>query len=417
MTLIKDNQARKIIGNIFSLGLLQIVNYILPILTIPFLVSTIGIGNVGVIAIATALCTYFQICIDYGFSLTATRAIAKERDDLSIASKITSAVINIKICMALVMSCFFIVLILSVDRYRDNIMIFIATFAICFFQSIFPQWHFQAVEKMKYITIANSIPKIVATILLFVFISDPDDTLKVQLIYICGAVFATAWAMLILYFKLGFRYSIDLNMIKTQISNGWSIFLARLFSTLYKNSNILIISILYPAGVVGVYAVTEKIIRAAQNLQNVVGDSLFPWVAKESKGTEGFFKKLNGKFKYIIFIAYAACSLFAFIFANIIAKILVGDEWVAVGEQLRIMSLVFLFGGLNYFYGILGLVAHGFNKYFSIAVMGAGIFNVTACYALTSAFSISGASATMALSEVVLLLLIAFFIKKAGIVK
>jgi len=55
------DQLKVILSNIVSLGILQIINYILPILVMPFLVYTIGMGNVGVIAIATAFCAYFHL--------------------------------------------------------------------------------------------------------------------------------------------------------------------------------------------------------------------------------------------------------------------------------------------------------------------------------------------------------------------
>ncbi|BCQ45878.1 hypothetical protein ERHA55_34050 [Erwinia rhapontici] len=38
---------RKFFGNFLSLGIMQGLNYLLPILMIPFLVSKIGLSNVG----------------------------------------------------------------------------------------------------------------------------------------------------------------------------------------------------------------------------------------------------------------------------------------------------------------------------------------------------------------------------------
>lgn len=397
--------------------MLQIINYILPILTIPFLVSTIGIEKVGVIAIATAFCTYFQICIDYGFNLTATREIASNNNGSKGASAITSAVFNIKIILAMVLFFAFLLIAYLVPDYSIEIKLFIVTYLICVCQSMFPQWHFQATERMVYITITNSIPKILATIALFFIIKTPLDTWKVQTIYLIGTATSSIWALIILKTKFEFNYSFDSIMIKKQIDNGWNIFTARFFSVLYKNSNILIIGALCPPALVGGYAVAEKIIRAAQTVQNVVGDSLFPWVVKQSGGDRKFFKIMNDRYKKYIFSVYMFCAIFVLVFSDLIAKILVRHEYQIVGSQLKVMSFVFFFGGLNYFYGILGLVAHGFNKYFSRGVISVGLFNVLACYVLVSAFSIIGASITMVLSEALLLVIITVFINKSGITK
>ncbi|MEA9389298.1 oligosaccharide flippase family protein [Acerihabitans sp. TG2] len=417
MSMLKNKQALNFIKNMFSLGMLQIINYILPILTIPFLVSTIGIGNVGVIAIATAFCTYFQICIDYGFNLTATREIASIHNDTNSASAITSAVFNIKIILSIPLFFIFFAIVYLVPAYSSEIRVFVITYFICVCQSMFPQWHFQATERMIYITIANSIPKILATILLFFIIHSPTDTWKVQTIYFFGTATSAIWAFIILKVKFKFNYRFDLVMIKKQVAHGWNIFTARFFSTLYKNSNVLIIGALCPPALVGGYAVAEKIIRAAQTVQNVVGDSLFPWVVKQSGGDGKFFKIMNDRYKKIIITIYMFSAIFVFFFADFIAKILVRHEWQIVGSQLKIMAFVFFFGGLNYFYGILGLVAHGFNKFFSRGVIAAGLFNVITCYLLVLKLSITGASITMVLSEALLLILIIVFIKKSGITK
>ncbi|ELY3763688.1 oligosaccharide flippase family protein, partial [Cronobacter sakazakii] len=96
----EETGLKKILSNIFSLGMLQVVNYILPIIVIPFLVSTIGLENVGILATVSAVISYFQICIDYGFSLTATRAIAKANNDTNQKNLITSSVILIKLTLA-----------------------------------------------------------------------------------------------------------------------------------------------------------------------------------------------------------------------------------------------------------------------------------------------------------------------------
>jgi len=288
---------------------------------------------------------------------------------------------------------------------------------LCFFQSLFPQWYFQAMEKMMYTTIMNSIPKILAVILLFFAIHGPGDTWKVQFVFFIGNVVSVIWAMFVLKLKFKFSYSLNITMIKEQFIAGWSIFLARFFSTLYKNSNVIILGTQCNPTLVGSYAVAEKIIRSAQSVQNVIGDSLFPWFVKRSGKNERFFKTIHERYKWIIIFIYLFSAAFVALFSDLIARILVHNNWQLVGYQIKIMSLVFFFGGLNYFYGILGLVAHNFNRLFSSGVMITGLFNVVVCYFLVEIYSVSGVSVTMVLSEALLLLLIVSFISKSGIAK
>lgn len=87
---------RKTLKNLASLGFMQIINYALPIILMPYLIIKIGISNVGLIATITAITAYIQLFIDYGFNLSATRDIAKNGYDDYKASIISSSVFAIK---------------------------------------------------------------------------------------------------------------------------------------------------------------------------------------------------------------------------------------------------------------------------------------------------------------------------------
>ncbi|HCT6486991.1 TPA: oligosaccharide flippase family protein, partial [Klebsiella pneumoniae] len=78
-----DAEKKNIFSNFIFLFLLQIANYLLPLLTVPYLVRTIGIANVGLLAFAGAVCTYFQIITDFGFNLSATRQVSINRSNKS----------------------------------------------------------------------------------------------------------------------------------------------------------------------------------------------------------------------------------------------------------------------------------------------------------------------------------------------
>ncbi|HGF9794578.1 TPA: oligosaccharide flippase family protein, partial [Klebsiella quasipneumoniae] len=83
-----DAEKKNIFSNFIFLFLLQIANYLLPLLTVPYLVRTIGIANVGLLAFAGAVCTYFQIITDFGFNLSATRQVSINRSNKSILNEI-----------------------------------------------------------------------------------------------------------------------------------------------------------------------------------------------------------------------------------------------------------------------------------------------------------------------------------------
>ena len=70
------------------------------------------------------------------------------------------------------------------------------------------------------------------------------------------------------------------------------------------------------------------------------------------------------------------------------------------------MSFVILIGGLNYYFGILGLVALNYKKEFSRYILYTGVFNIMLSFLLVYYFKDVGASISFLLSELVLLALI-----------
>jgi polysaccharide transporter, PST family len=90
-----DSSAR-LRGNIASLFVLHGANYVLPLITVPYLVRVLGPENFGRIAFVQAFIQYFVVLTDYGFNLSATRAVALVRDDPAKLSSLFSAVMIVK---------------------------------------------------------------------------------------------------------------------------------------------------------------------------------------------------------------------------------------------------------------------------------------------------------------------------------
>ncbi|HCQ8715351.1 TPA: oligosaccharide flippase family protein, partial [Klebsiella michiganensis] len=147
-----DGEKRIILSNFIFLFLLQIANYVLPLLTVPYLVRVIGIENVGLLAFATAVCTYLQIITDFGFNLSATRQVSINRYDNNKLSEIYSCVIYIKLSLCVLCLIVLLGLVELVPQFKEHKIIFALTYLGVFGQSLFPVWFFQGMERMRYIT-------------------------------------------------------------------------------------------------------------------------------------------------------------------------------------------------------------------------------------------------------------------------
>lgn len=274
-----------------SLSVLQGVSYLLPLVTLPYLVRVLGVDKFGLIAFAQAFIQYFLVISDFGFDLSATREIAINRNDNDKISEIFSSVLIIKSTMLIV--CFIILLVLcnSVEVFRTNAVVLYYTFIWIIGQMFFTVWFFQGMETMKFITIFNVVAKLFFTVCIFIFIKDESDYIYVPLINGFGFLITGIFAMIFAIRCFPIRvYVPTIAILRTYFVDSSQFFLSRASVSLYTSSNAVVLGLFTNNSMVGYYSAAEKIYKALQMMYQPIAQALYPHVAKERNIQ--FFRKL-----------------------------------------------------------------------------------------------------------------------------
>ncbi|CAL2077235.1 oligosaccharide flippase family protein [Tenacibaculum dicentrarchi] len=324
--IIKSNSS--IFKNFSFLAVLQIFNLVLPLLTYPYLISILGAEYFGLISFSIATITYFNVVVDYGFNLTATREISINRDNLDKLTEIFSSVISIKIILMTICFLILLILILFFELFNSNTSIYLCTFGIVVGQVLFPVWFFQGMEKMKYITYLNVISKTIFTIAIFVFINEKEDILLVPIFNSSGAILSGILSFFILkkYFKIKFKFQSFLTL-KKYLVDGWNIFIIDFLPNLYNNFSVFFLGIFAPLEIVGFYALAMKLVGVLNSFIYVIRNVTYPYLIKDQT-------KINVISKIIITVGLIF-SVCVFIFSKLIVPLVFGKT----GEE----SLIFLY--------------------------------------------------------------------------
>lgn len=399
---------KRLMSNFLSLSILQGANYILPLITFPYLVRVIGVEYFGLLAFATAIITYFALITDYGFSLTATREISTHRDNREKIIEIFSSVMLIKFFLFLLASFLLLVLIFSFEKFRQDWLVYFLTFGSVFGQVLFPIWFFQGMERMKYITYINVASRLLFTVAIFIFIQKEEDFYIVPLLNSLSFIASGLYSLYLVKkdFQIEFQ-SQSFHTIKPYVVDGWHIFISRFGVNLYKSNAILVLGLFSSELIVGYFAIAKKIVDVINQIASIISRTLFPYVVKHYEINKVYIKflvKLATVILSYTFLIFLILSLFP----EFISTIISGTVYKELVVSIEIMALVPLIIAIN-IPAVHALLVGKQDKYFSKSVLLGGVVDLFLLFLLIPNYGYIGAAITVLMTELFVTLLLYYY--------
>jgi len=414
--LINSPSKKILLENFFALSLIQALNYLIPLITLPYLVRVIGPEKFGLISFAQALIGYFVILTDYGFNLSATREISIHRENKQKLNEIYSSVMILKFLLCVLSFIILSLICFTIPKFKKDYLVYIYTFGLVLGNVIFPIWFFQGMERMRYITIIHTISRMIFMIFIFIFIKKISDYLYVPLINSIGILFGGMLSLGLIYRDFGVRLLLpSVEAMKHQLKEGWHIFISTMATSLYTTSNVFILGLFTNNTVVGYYSAAEKIIRTIQGLLTPVSQTAYPRISKlvsESKEKAiNFIKKMIKTVGIVSFII----SSIIFVFSVSIVNIILGEQFGRSIIVLRLLSFLPFIISLSNIFGIQTMLTFNYKDAFSKILIAAGILNIILAFVLVPFFKEVGISIAVVITEIFVTVSMFVYIEKKGI--
>jgi polysaccharide transporter, PST family len=392
---------KTLLTNFTSLSILQISNYVFPLITFPYLVRVLGPDKFGLVNFAAAFAGYFGVITDFGFNFTATREISINRDDFNKIRIIFSAVMIIKSCFFFICLMIFFALIPLIPFLYIDPLVFIFSFGSILGNLLFPIWFFQGMERMKYIPILNITLKAIVTIFIFVLITNSSDYKLLVLLNSLSFITTGIASLLIVRYKFKIRYiSPGINEIKYQLKESWQLFVSNVAINLYTLSNTFILGLFTNNTIVGYFSAADKIRMAFQGIFNTISQTIYPHVSYLFKHSVqagyNFIKKLF----YISGTSGIIISLLIFNFASELVNIILGNNYKESIIILKIISFLPLIIVLSNITGIQTMLNINMKKTFTSVIIIASFINLTLAFMLVPLYREIGTSVSMLITEI-----------------
>lgn len=395
-----------IFGNMASLGILQIANYIIPIIVIPFIVRGLGVDKFGVVSYAQNIISYFTIIVTYGFEYSATREIAINKND---PKSIQATFWNVMICKFILLgSSFLLFILLSLfwGKIQEDYKLYLILFSINIGFTLFPTWFFQGIENMKSMAIINFLIKVFGMGLSIFFVNTPDD----YLIYAAMPSFSYAIFGILSFIYVVKKYNLQFCSNKKGVihesKKGFPIFLNSLFATLYTTANITILGIFMDDYNVGIYSGAHKIIMAILMVTSMpINLAIFPSISRKIEESKDSGIRYYQKMLFYVFLLSVVVSFGCYLFSPILVKIMLGEEFLKAIPLLQYFSALPTLVIMASMFTVQGLYGLGYARYAPIVGLIVGCICIICNLYLIPQYGIFGAATSWIIAQILEILL------------
>ena len=126
--------------NMTALGVLQIANYLIPLLVLPVVSRVLGATLFGSVGYAQNIVSYLTLLVNFGFEYSATRQVALAGDDKEKKRQLFWAVITAKAGLLVLSFVILALLPLFVERVACDPRLYIYTALTNIGIVFFPTW-------------------------------------------------------------------------------------------------------------------------------------------------------------------------------------------------------------------------------------------------------------------------------------
>lgn len=391
----KSEDGKVVASNFGYLVLLKVAGYIFPLLTIPYLARVIGVDGFGKVAFAAAVITWLNTVSDWGFNYTATRDVAKNKEDIVKISEIFSNVFWARLLLATLSFFILVLAIRLIPYFHENSEILLITFLLVPGNILFPSWFFQAMEKMRFITLFNLISKALFTALVFIFITEKSDFILQPLFNSLGFVVSGLFSMYIILVQWKIKlHKPNFRAVIETIKGSSDVFINNIMPNLYNSLTVVLLGFWGGSSANGIYDAGRKLVLLANAFMDIIIRVTFPFLSRKPESHHIFAR---------IYLSLSLLgSVLVFILSPLFINLLYTEEFSEAIVVMQLSSISIFLTALIKTYGTNFLIIKGYEKELRNITIVGSLIGFTVSIPLVYYYSYIGAAITLITAQALL---------------
>lgn len=403
----------KLVKNASWLMVLQGVNIIVPFLTIPYVTHVFGASTYGVFAVALNWVTYFQMIVEYGFDLSATKRVVEASKDPNRLGGLVSAVVAARLLLVALCLAVTGVLAASCAATDEQLGCMVVLFSMLIGIALQLNWLFLGLQDMKFITVATAVARAVSAVLIVLMVNRSDQLLLYAFLYSFTFLLSGVLTHVFAWKKYHVRFvPIGFRDIRVAFKDGFPLFLSYAASKIISNVGVTVLSVFQTTAVVGSYAVALKIPQIINMMFSPVSQALYPRVNEVCLRSRAEAKRYVLRLAAPIVVAFAVCLAGIVFLRAPLVGLLFGEDYLSCADVLIPLALWVLLGVVNNFLGVQLLIPFGYQAVYSKLILADSVLSLVLNVALGAVFGAMGVASAVAIAEAALTALLLISLRK-----
>ena len=404
---IKRLAGKKALHNGIWLYLLQIFNTVIPLITLPYITRILGPSQYGLFSIALNLQGYYQVIVEYGFGMSATRKVALQENSEKSLRGLYSRVLASR--LMLMLPCIVLTIVYTLFNYSQVdqcvcLAILTASMIGYCFQL---NWLFQGMQCMRFVSIANIIGRTISVLLIFALVKSNNDLFVYCILYSITPIVVGLVSNVIAWGKFNIRYvRVTIPEVLSELKSGWFVFTTQLSSKVFGAIGLTFLGFFASSYETGIYAAIQKIPTVMLLAWSPISQVLYPISSQRIASSYGDGKAFVRRTRKWVFPPFMFIAFLIAILAKPVIAIAFGDEYADFFYWIYPLLAWVVVSINNNFLGIQTLLASGHDKEYSRCFNISVVFTALSNLGLIYLFHGDGACLAPLLSELVLWVLL-----------
>lgn len=362
-------------GMLASLYGLRLVNYVCPLVLVPYLARVLGPQGWGVYAFAEACGRGVQMLVEYGFQLAGVREVALRRNDRKELAALVSGMLGAQLAMGAAALAVLFLLTAAFGPFRQAAALLPGAFLYGLGLGLSPIWYFQGTERLARMVTIDILSRMIGVGGVFLLVRSPGDNWKaltIQGVLACSGAVA-GWGLVSMQIPLRFAKPAD---IWDGLHGGWTLFLSKGATLLISALNPVLAAFSVGAREVGLFFGADRICRAAVNSLHPMNQAFYPrlvLLVEEDHRRGARFACRAGTAMLLHNLLLSAVLYFG---AGPLVKLILGAQYMESAGILKILAFIPLANALNNLLGLQWMLALRMDRAYLGAVVCAGLTNL-----------------------------------------